>query len=305
VGSIGRNEKCWCGSGLKYKKCHLALDNSPSDKKLDIEHQTYLKRWNTNSKSFDTQSCYSWMAQKILGSSTSLILDIGCGDGVGIKNLLSTSQSPDLKIISIDENISCLREAKNTLESLSYSVDLIERCQVTYSNGQHSYEFSPIKINPVKQVTLIQSDILSDPHIEPYLESIGDFDAITVWLIGTHLERKNCINLSALNLTSSGKYRLLIQNKIYELADRILKSKGVLQIVDRTEPPSSEALKQDFINTHNDQASVTSLVVYDLDYMIYYEPNAQSRIAMQKTLGTSGRNPDLSQTAMTSILSRK
>jgi hypothetical protein len=23
---IGRNEDCWCGSGRKYKKCHLAED---------------------------------------------------------------------------------------------------------------------------------------------------------------------------------------------------------------------------------------------------------------------------------------
>ena len=22
----GRNDDCWCGSGKKYKKCHLALD---------------------------------------------------------------------------------------------------------------------------------------------------------------------------------------------------------------------------------------------------------------------------------------
>ncbi len=26
---IGRNEKCWCGSGLKYKKCHLNSTNKP------------------------------------------------------------------------------------------------------------------------------------------------------------------------------------------------------------------------------------------------------------------------------------
>ena len=24
--SIGRNDPCWCGSGQKYKKCHLAND---------------------------------------------------------------------------------------------------------------------------------------------------------------------------------------------------------------------------------------------------------------------------------------
>ncbi|MBL8172475.1 MAG: SEC-C domain-containing protein [Acidobacteria bacterium] len=24
--TIGRNNQCWCGSGLKYKKCHLIQD---------------------------------------------------------------------------------------------------------------------------------------------------------------------------------------------------------------------------------------------------------------------------------------
>nr|WP_249544520.1 SEC-C metal-binding domain-containing protein [Escherichia coli] len=23
---LGRNDKCWCNSGLKYKKCHLGRD---------------------------------------------------------------------------------------------------------------------------------------------------------------------------------------------------------------------------------------------------------------------------------------
>ena len=25
---LGRNERCWCGSGLKYKRCHLDADRS-------------------------------------------------------------------------------------------------------------------------------------------------------------------------------------------------------------------------------------------------------------------------------------
>ena len=24
---IGRNDKCWCGSGQKYKKCHAHIDD--------------------------------------------------------------------------------------------------------------------------------------------------------------------------------------------------------------------------------------------------------------------------------------
>jgi len=27
VPAMGRNERCWCGSGRKYKTCHLAADD--------------------------------------------------------------------------------------------------------------------------------------------------------------------------------------------------------------------------------------------------------------------------------------
>ena len=29
----GRNEDCWCGSGKKYKKCHMAQDETGKAKK--------------------------------------------------------------------------------------------------------------------------------------------------------------------------------------------------------------------------------------------------------------------------------
>mgnify|MGYP000435283961 CR=1 FL=1 len=28
---IGRNDKCWCGSGKKYKACHMSFDNRIKD----------------------------------------------------------------------------------------------------------------------------------------------------------------------------------------------------------------------------------------------------------------------------------
>jgi uncharacterized protein YecA (UPF0149 family) len=30
---IGRNDLCWCGSGRKYKKCHLIEDDEKKAKK--------------------------------------------------------------------------------------------------------------------------------------------------------------------------------------------------------------------------------------------------------------------------------
>ncbi len=33
----GRNEPCWCGSGVKYKKCHWAADHAPKERSLTPE----------------------------------------------------------------------------------------------------------------------------------------------------------------------------------------------------------------------------------------------------------------------------
>jgi uncharacterized protein YchJ len=30
--NLGRNELCWCGSGKKYKKCHLLEDEKKAQK---------------------------------------------------------------------------------------------------------------------------------------------------------------------------------------------------------------------------------------------------------------------------------
>lgn len=32
VRELGRNEACWCGSGKKYKKCHLHPDQEAMNK---------------------------------------------------------------------------------------------------------------------------------------------------------------------------------------------------------------------------------------------------------------------------------
>lgn len=33
---LGRNESCWCGSGKKYKKCHLEEDEGKLSKKFSF-----------------------------------------------------------------------------------------------------------------------------------------------------------------------------------------------------------------------------------------------------------------------------
>ena len=37
---IGRNDKCWCGSGKKYKSCHMGFD----EKIKEYNKEYYLKK---------------------------------------------------------------------------------------------------------------------------------------------------------------------------------------------------------------------------------------------------------------------
>lgn len=34
--NLGRNEVCWCGSGKKYKKCHLHTDQAEREKSRSL-----------------------------------------------------------------------------------------------------------------------------------------------------------------------------------------------------------------------------------------------------------------------------
>ncbi len=39
MSKIGRNDPCWCGSGTKYKKCHLSSDEAESRKDRDLQKE--------------------------------------------------------------------------------------------------------------------------------------------------------------------------------------------------------------------------------------------------------------------------
>ena len=38
--NLGRNDICWCGSGIKYKKCHYASDKKYFDAKINAACKT-------------------------------------------------------------------------------------------------------------------------------------------------------------------------------------------------------------------------------------------------------------------------
>ncbi len=232
------------------------------------------------------------------------IFDIGCGTGEGIAAI---RQRFGCNILSIDENIFCIRRSAGVMRDLGAKVQTLERFRYfDEPSGRHALGIENAPINLSREVMLVQADILlPDNAFREFLFKKAPFDAVTVWLIGAYMGRQSCINLDTLNRKNFGEYRLYAQNRVYELAAQILPKGGVLHIVDRAEVPGTQELRDDVLNGHRAQAASTDLEVQTLSYRPYIEHTRGQGIRMVTTPGTSGRKTETPDVAMISVTSRK
>lgn len=305
--TIGRNDQCWCGSGKKYKHCHLELDTTPPENRVDVSLRKYSKDWSSSATNLSAQGCYDWAAKLLSQFNVKRILDIGCGDGTGLVALLNNVDTNIEDLISIDENYACIELAKIKLEHVEKLPTIIRRMEVKQvAPNKYLSSVAVGNLTNLRGIAIIEADILvDDEDLLTYLLETEKFDAITVWFIGTHQLKHQCANIARLCIASPGEYRLRVQNKIYELADKILRPGGVLQIVDRGEVPETKELVDDFLNSHRDQASVTDIQVQSLDYLEYSEIKSGKIVPLITTKGTSGREPSNGKIAAISIISKK
>jgi len=268
------------------------------------EKVAYQEHWRNNAAFFQEQGCYDWMAGQLAAIRPKKVLDLGCGTGEGI---IALRKAFSCQVIGIDENESCLTQATERLKASNEYVSLAIRFEYKHtSNGLHFIRMKKSPIEASSVITLVQGDpLLDDPGLVAFLSSQSPFDAMIVWLIGSYNFRQSCASLSPLRISTPGDYRLRVQNRCYELAGRFLRSGGLLQVVDRGEEFTSEALMRDHLDGHKDQASVTDLEVLEVQSRPYVEHTRGKGVAMVTTLGASGRVPKLDKLFMHSVLSRK
>ena len=268
------------------------------------EKAAYLEYWSYNASSLESQGCYEWMASQLDYIQPKKVFDIGCGAGEGV---LALHRRFDCDIVSIDENLPCLRRAYRLLRSNGITATLRSRFSYHQNpDGTHSTLIEKAPIKATDRVNLVQADpFFEDPIFGAYLRTQVPFDVVTVWLIGAYQCRQTCADLSSLRMAQPQEYRLHVQNRTYILASKLLRPGGVLQVVDRGEPLESEELREDHLNGHREQAALGDLRVLGATSRQYNEQPTRKGVEMVLSTGKSGRVPNLEQTVLASVLSVK
>jgi len=257
VAPVQDNAPCPCGNNKTYADCHKAINEAWPNGIVNVARKLYLDEWGFTSQHLFNQGGYNWAARQLAPYTPNKIFDVGCGVGYGLSSIIS--EYPDIEIIAIDENGLCLDATAKTLEEVnSVTANKISRMESKCRNdGFHINTYRSGLIAVSSQVTLIESDFFKDEELSRWLHRSEKFDAITVWLCGTHKERQFCY--SCRNINNNAENRLWTQNMAYELADQILKIGGALHILDRVNLGETKQYENEVIRCHQEQAEPTTL----------------------------------------------
>lgn len=297
------DEPCWCGSGYPYQRCHMRIDAYPANKRVLGARTLYSEMWMRNAESIETQKGYEWMTGLLTPANPKRILDIGCGTGNGIAAL--SAQFPDAKLISVDENPVVISAAKERLVALGATVNVVNRLSDAQTGPRsHSLTHEQGKLKLTDGIDLIESDILTDSELDRFLSNEMPFDAITVWLIGSHLLRYHECDSHRGEINSPMEYRLHVQGVACGLASLLLKPGGVLHIVDRGRVPQSDEERQLVLANPK---MLTSLTQGVMRYAVpsYFPLTATNPTNAIKMVSSSGKVVDSSEMALISYMFHK
>lgn len=165
-GKIGRNELCYCGSGKKYKKCCIELNELNTQEELS-KHQFKIKGdkaeemvYQIASKSFLIDWCYK--NPKLPDGNELCDILVVFGDKVIIWQIKDVKVGKDGQYnkSDIQKNLSQLSGAKRSLFDLKVEIEL--------DNPRRGKEkFDPTKI---KEIYLISAFVGEDPYFMSFFE---------------------------------------------------------------------------------------------------------------------------------------
>lgn len=298
------NSPCPCGSGRKYKKCHRNFEEATSQQKYAAAQDVYATSWKETAALQYARGDYTWMAEQLPPLQSARLLDIGTGSGHGLLALCERFEA-DLRIVSVDENLSCLKYAAQTLMATGYSADVVSRLDTQETPFGFVQKGGNILVPLPEPIALIEADPLTDEYLEKALADGGQFDAVTIWLTGAHLLRGHNAYSIHRGAKSEKDLRIILQNEVYELADRVLRPGGILQVVDRAEAPTTDVLRGEYFKAHGEQAEPTTLKVKEVTYRLWSSPAGAPTLLIDSQPENRPADFPEAQLALVSIISEK
>ncbi len=280
---------------------HVSTHLPRALQQLDQFRKQYLQHWRVSANHHRTQGHYAWMAALLDGYPRTL--EIGCGVGHSTLALLKNGHT----VVCIEENPHCIAATQALLVEHGYSVAVIER-GTPHSIDTNAYwlNYIDVGVPPKANCLLIEGDALNDPSLEQWLKTQPRFDAIACWLLGTHDARGHNVAVDTRVMPTAFEHRIFVQNNVYELSDHVLRSGGLLSVIDRGQIPDTPFLKRAILDGHRDQASVTSLQVEHLEHTRYVETRERGAMAMRRTASVPSTVPAGHVTlSLISVTSRK
>ena len=208
---------------------------------VDKSFQRYAIEWKMSSEFHQHEGDYDWMASQL--PEVGFTFEIGTGSGLSTLALLRAGN----RVLGLDQNIYMLQVAKKRLEDEGLSAELIERLDfkplgsggaiLNYRHVDLSFESTSEKIclleGDIEQVDFRGDWTKSkDSSILKMLKSFK-FDAVTLWLPGTGLPfpAKPTKELPGILIV-----KIHLVRNAFEMAHKLLRAGGLLQIVDRIDP---------------------------------------------------------------------
>lgn len=280
---------------------HVSTHLPRALQQLDQFRKQYLQNWRVNANHHRTQGHYAWMAALLDGYPRTL--EIGCGVGHSTLALLKNGHT----VVCIEENPHCIAATQALLVEHGYSVAVVERgTPHSIDTDAYRLNYSEIGAAPKADCLLIEGDALNDPALEQWLKAQPRFDAVACWLLGTHDARGHNVAVDTRLMPTAFEHRIFVQNNVYELSDHVLRSGGLLSVIDRGQTPDTPFLKRAILDGHRDQASVTSLQVEHLEHTRYVVSRDRGAMGMLHTAPVPSAVPTGPITlSLISVTSRK
>lgn len=234
------------------------------------EKEYYAKAWKQSACHLKKQGCYQWMCEQVKDAAPAKVLEIGCGTGEGTHALY---ENFGCNVLSLEENPQCMLKTQNLLKGKGIECQLHPRFRyLIFSDARHRRQIFNVPLVVKSKISIIQADaIFDDTDLYACLEAVGPFDLVVVWLMGTFNMGKSCMDLDHFKIATAREYTSMVQHKTYRLADKLLRSGGIMQIVDRCPAPDNDEHMATVISSHSAQASSTSLKVESVAYRLYNE----------------------------------